>query len=83
MSGSWGDDGRIVYTPNYSEALWTIAATGGEARPLTKVDRAKGELSHRWPCVLPGGAGVLFAIKMATSETLDDALIAVADPRTG
>jgi Tol biopolymer transport system component len=83
VGGSWGDDGQIVYAPSYSEALWTIPAGGGEARPLTKVDRAKGEISHRWPCVLPGGAGVLFTIKLATSETLDDALIAVADPRTG
>jgi len=83
IGGSWGDDGQIVYTPNYSDALWIIPAGGGEARPLTKVDRAKGEVGHRWPCVLPGGAGVLFAIKMATSETLDDAPIAVADPRTG
>jgi Tol biopolymer transport system component len=83
VGGSWGDDGQIVYAPNYSDALWTIPAGGGEARPLTQVDRAKGETSHRWPCVLPAGAGVLFAIKMATSETFDDALIAVADPRTG
>jgi serine/threonine protein kinase/Tol biopolymer transport system component len=83
VGGSWGDDGQIVYAPSYSDALWTIPAGGGEARPLTRVDRAKGEVSHRWPCVLPGSAGVLFAIKMETSETLDDALIAVAHPETG
>jgi len=83
VGGSWSEDGRIVYAPSYSEALWTIPAAGGEARQLTTVDRAKGEVSHRWPYVLPGGAGVLFTIKMATSETLDDALIAIADPRTG
>jgi len=83
IGGSWGDDGQIYYAPSYSDALWTIPAAGGEARPLTTVDRAKGEVSHRWPCVLPGSAGVLFAIKMATSKTLDDARIAIADPRTG
>jgi len=46
VGGSWGDDGQIVYTPSYSDALWTIPAAGGEARPLTKVDRANGEISH-------------------------------------
>jgi len=83
MGGSWSDDGQIVYAPSYSDALWIIPAGGGEARPLTKVDRAQGEVGHRWPYVLPGGAGVLFAIKMATSATLDDAPIAIADPETG
>ncbi len=83
VGGSWGDDGQIVYTPNYSDGLWTIPAAGGEVRALTKVDRAAGEVSHRWPSALPGGAGVLFTIKMATNEALDDALIAIADPATG
>jgi serine/threonine-protein kinase len=83
MGGSWSDAGQIVYTPSYADALWTITAEGGQPRALTKLDAAAGELSHRWPCVLPGGAGVLFAIKLATNETLDDARIAVADPGTG
>ena len=83
VGGSWGDDGQIVYTPNFSDALWTIPAAGGTARALTKVDRAAGEVSHRWPSVLPGGAGVLFTIKSATNETLDDAHIAIADLKTG
>jgi len=83
LGGSWGDDERIVYTPNYSEGLWTIPAGGGEARALTTVARAAGELSHRWPHVLPDGAGVLFAIKLATNASLDEARIAIADAETG
>ncbi|HEX6882423.1 MAG TPA: protein kinase, partial [Planctomycetota bacterium] len=83
VGGSWGDDDRIVFTPNYAEGLWTIPAGGGEARPLTTVDRATGELSHRWPHVLPEGGGVLFTIKLATNESLDEARIAIADPATG
>jgi hypothetical protein len=83
VGGSWGDDGRIVYTPTYADALWVVPAAGGEARELTKVDRAAGEISHRWPCVLPGSAAVLFTIKMAASESFDDARIAIADTKTG
>ena len=83
VGGSWGDDGAIVYAPNYAEGLWTVPAEGGTPRPLTKLDSAAGELSHRWPCVLPGGASVLFVIKLSSNETLDDARIAVADVRTG
>jgi serine/threonine-protein kinase len=29
---------------------------------VTKVDRSKGEVSHRWPQLLPGGAAVLFTV---------------------
>ncbi len=83
VGGSWGDDGQIVYAPSYAETLWTIPAEGGTPRPLTKIDGAAGELSHRWPCVLPGSASVLFAIKLSSNETLDDAHIAVADVKTG
>ena len=83
VGGSWGDDGGIVYAPNYAEGLWTVPAEGGTPRPLTKLDRAAGELSHRWPCLLPGGASVLFVIKLSINETLDDARIAVADLKTG
>jgi Tol biopolymer transport system component len=83
VGGSWGEDDRIVYTPTYADALWTVSAAGGDAHELTKVDRAAGEISHRWPCVLPSSAGVLFTIKMATSESFDDAHIGIADAKTG
>ncbi len=83
LGGSWGDDGQIVYAPNYAEPLWTVSAEGGTPRPLTKLDRAAGELSHRWPSLLPGSASVLFTIKSKTNETLDEARIAVADVKTG
>jgi serine/threonine-protein kinase len=81
--GSWGDDGQIVYTPSWTDSLWAIPEGGGESRAFTKIDRAAGESSHRWPCVLPGGAGVLFTIKSASDQTYDEAGIAIADAGTG
>jgi serine/threonine-protein kinase len=83
VGGSWGDDGRIIFTPTYADGLWTVSAAGGDAHELTKVDRAAGEISHRWPCVLPGSAAALFTIKLATSESFDDAHIAIADTKSG
>ncbi len=83
IGGGWGEDGQIVYTPNWSDALRAIPERGGESRALTKIDHAAGEISHRWPCVLPGGAGVLFTIKSASDQTSDEAGIAIADTGTG
>jgi serine/threonine-protein kinase len=57
---SWGDDGSIVFTPNPTDALYRISASGGAAEPLTEVGDNE---SHRWPQVLPGSKAVLFTSK--------------------
>jgi eukaryotic-like serine/threonine-protein kinase len=58
---SWGDDHSIVFNP-YSEAwrpLFRVADAGGVPQPVTTL--GEGEVSHRWPQVLPGANAVLFA----------------------
>ena len=39
------------------------SAAGGTAEPLTKLDEAKGEKTHRWPQWLPDGRSVLFTVR--------------------
>jgi serine/threonine protein kinase/Tol biopolymer transport system component len=56
--GWWAEDGTIVYAPGHRVGLMRVSAVGGEAHPLTTL--AKGEITHRWPQVLPGGAAVLY-----------------------
>jgi serine/threonine protein kinase/Tol biopolymer transport system component len=58
---SWGDDHSIVFNP-YSEIwrpLFRVADAGGVPQPVTTL--GEGEVSHRWPQVLPGAKAVLFA----------------------
>jgi Tol biopolymer transport system component len=59
---SWGPAGTIVFAPEVYSALWRVPAEGGTPEPLTTQDREKGEVSHRWPQVLPGGRAALFGI---------------------
>jgi serine/threonine-protein kinase len=54
----WAEDGTIVYAPHFRRALMRVSALGGAPRPLTTL--ANGEISHRFPQVLPGGRAVLF-----------------------
>src|SRR3989449_6358320 len=73
--GSWGRNGRLVYTRAYNTGLWMVSEGGGDARMLTAPDTAKGELGHWWPQVLPDGEHVLFTayrtpIERATIEVL-------------
>jgi eukaryotic-like serine/threonine-protein kinase len=53
--GTWSAQGIIVFSPTASSGLWKIAASGGPPVPLTTVDSARNEYSHRWPQVLPDG----------------------------
>jgi serine/threonine-protein kinase len=57
---SWGDDDYIVF--NALSEAWTrllrVAAGGGRPESLSTL--SEGEVSHRWPQVLPGAKAVLF-----------------------
>lgn len=60
---SWGPNDTIMFgfTGN-GDGLMQVAAAGGAASPLTKLDPAAGETDHRQPEVLPGGDAVLFTV---------------------
>ena len=53
---SWGDDGNIVLA--VGPTLSRVSAAGGTPTPSTKLNQ--GELTHRWPQVLPGSQTILF-----------------------
>ena len=59
---AWGDDGTIVFSPTVNSGLFRIPATGGEPLPLTALEAAGRERTHRWPEILPGGKTVLFTV---------------------
>src|SRR5262249_50454580 len=60
--GTWGQDGIIYFAPTVNSGLWSVRAAGGKPQELTKLDRSKDDLSHRWPQVLPGGSTILYTV---------------------
>jgi serine/threonine protein kinase len=66
--GAWGPDGTIVFSS--VGGLLMVPATGGAPAPLTDVDRARGENTHRWPCFLPDGRHVLYFVRNAVHPDL-------------
>jgi len=80
---AWLDDQTIVFTPNASAGLWRVSAAGGAPTPLTMMDTAKQETSHRWPSVLPRGKGILFTVKPATMKNYAEAHIAALNLKDG
>ena len=83
VGASWGDDGHIVYVPDWSSSLMRVDADGGEAEVITELLTVRGEVSHRFPHVLPGSAAVLYVVKVGDIVSFDETEIAVVDLETG
>ncbi len=58
----WGTDDTIIFSPTFTSELLKVSAAGGIPIPITSLNSDKGELSHRWPEILPDGKSVLFTI---------------------
>ncbi len=61
---TWGADGTILYASENSTGLMRVNASGGAPTVVTRLDRAAGEVSHRWPQFLPGGRRFLYGIRI-------------------
>jgi Tol biopolymer transport system component len=57
--GSWSEDGTIVFSPDLRAPLLKVSSGGGTPQPLTTLDQQAGEVTERWPQVLPDGKAVL------------------------
>jgi serine/threonine protein kinase len=65
---SWGPNGTIVVAPTPSSGLFLVSESGGELQPLTTLDEAGGEATHRWPQFLPDGKSVLFTVAASSTD---------------
>jgi Tol biopolymer transport system component/predicted Ser/Thr protein kinase len=59
--GAWSDDGQIVFG-SPGGGLLRVPPSGGTPSRLTQVDGSRGESSHRFPQVLPGGRFLYLAL---------------------
>ena len=64
--GVWGADDRITF--GRANTIWQVSGSGGRPKQLTTLDRARGEIFHGWPTVMPGGQTVLFASMTGNSR---------------
>jgi serine/threonine-protein kinase len=68
--GTWGDDGTIVFTGG-TGTLLRVSGAGGTPEEATALDRARGEILHSQPEVLPGGKALLYLALVAPSKRQD------------
>jgi serine/threonine protein kinase/Tol biopolymer transport system component len=58
--GTWGPDGTVLFTPNYTGPIFRTSAQGGDAVPITHTDARQPV--HRFPAFLPDGKHFLFFV---------------------
>ena len=62
--GAWSPKGVIVFAPASGGPLHVVSETGGESKPITKLDAKRGDNSHRLPSFLPDGTHFLFLARL-------------------
>lgn len=83
IGATWTADDMIYFVSDVPGGLLRVAAGGGQPAEVAKIDLTKGERTHRYPCALPGGKGILLTVGTADTETFDDAQVAVFNIATG
>jgi serine/threonine protein kinase/Tol biopolymer transport system component len=61
LGGTWAPDNTIIFG-NIEHGLQRVSADGGVPQTITPLDRARAEIDHHSPRILPGGKAVLFTI---------------------
>ena len=70
--GTWGTGGAIVFAPTVASCLMAVEPRGGEPRPVTVLDAATHEVTHRFPNFLPDGQHFLFLASGDANDSEND-----------
>jgi Tol biopolymer transport system component len=61
--GDWNEEGTILFSTGWGAAqVYSVTATGGDAKPLTTLDESRGEQNHHMPQFLPDARHFLFLV---------------------
>lgn len=66
--GTWSRHGLILFNSFDRRGLFQVAASGGEARPVTTLDTARHEIIHAWPQFLPDGRHFIYLVQSTLPE---------------
>ncbi len=80
--GDWSPDGWIYWTAHYPGGIVRSRDSGGNPEPVTELDTAHGERSHRFASLLPDGSAILYTVGFDGISSYDDARIDLWDLRT-
>jgi serine/threonine protein kinase len=79
--GFWSHENQIFYG-NINDCIYMVPANGGTPVPATHLDSTQGEISQRFPQLLPDGQTVIFTVKNNTMTSFNDALVVTENIHT-
>ena len=82
MRGGWWSDDNFIWFGHLNSVIYRVSSAGGTPAEVTFLDTVHGEISHRFPQILPDGNTVIFTVKTNNITSFDDAIIAAEDIRT-
>ncbi|HEX4934566.1 MAG TPA: protein kinase, partial [Gemmatimonadaceae bacterium] len=63
VSGAWGPDGVILFTPDGNAPLHRVsAASPGRPEPVSALDVEQGDVQHSFPSFLPDGRHFIYTV---------------------
>ncbi len=71
--GTWNREGIILFTPNFRDSIYRVAASGGTPVAITKINDSRKETTHRYPYFLPDGRHFLFLAGSHSTGTKSEA----------
>jgi serine/threonine-protein kinase len=73
--GDWALDNYYYWTTHYFGPIVRTPVAGGKSEPVTELDLAKQERTHRHVKMLPGGKAIIFTVSYGGIDSFDDARI--------
>jgi len=77
IRGGWWGNNNMIYYGHINKGIMQVSADGGKSVVSAALDAASGEISYRFPQLLPDGKTLLFTVKLNNIATFDEAVIAV------
>lgn len=76
IRGDWWGQNNEVYYGHLNKGIMRVSAQGGVPEAVSFLESNAGEISHRFPQILPAGKSIIYTIKLNSIATFDEALIA-------
>ena len=80
---TWTSDDAIIIAASPDSGLSSVPASGGTLTSVTTLDKARNELTHRWPQYVAGHDVVIFTAHTSVTSGFDSATIEALNLKTG